>query len=160
MGQGSEAAHESFSQHPRYVEMCVRVMEAAVQQGLASSIPAWSQAVLQNIRATCKMPRAELTRFLAGLLLSYLHYVCLLCTVCCSQSAAVLCDFIVACVPILQEQLIVYGNIIGIYSWHTAAEDLDTLPRVSSTNCDIICPCSVFSVYIDSGGSWMRQLLS
>ncbi|KAL0048239.1 hypothetical protein WJX82_010821 [Trebouxia sp. C0006] len=63
VGQGSEAAPESFSQHPRYMEMCVRVMEAALQQGLASSIPAWSQAVLQNIRATCKMPRAELTRW-------------------------------------------------------------------------------------------------
>jgi len=72
VGQGSEAAPESFAQHPRYVEMCVRVMEAALQQGLASSIPVWSQAVLQNIRATCKMPRTELTRFLTGFVLSFL----------------------------------------------------------------------------------------
>lgn len=62
-GQGSEAAPESFLQHPRYVEMCVRVMEAAKQQGQASSIPAWSQAVLQNIRAICRPPRTELPRF-------------------------------------------------------------------------------------------------
>ncbi len=55
---------------------------------------------------------------------------------------------------------LIHGNIIGIYSQQTAAEDLDTSHRVSSTNCDIICPCSVFSVHIHSGGSWMRQLLS
>ncbi len=61
-GQVAEASPDSFSQHPRYVEMCIRVMDAALQQGLASSIPAWSQTVLQNIRTTCKLPRADLAR--------------------------------------------------------------------------------------------------
>ena len=115
MGQGSEAAPESFSQHPRYMEMCVRVMEAALQQGLASSIPAWSQAVLQNIRATCKMPRAELTRSLAGFLLSFLPQLC--------PALSAAANLQLCCVSLLlhvssyfRNSLLHHGNIIGMYT--------------------------------------------
>lgn len=57
-----EAGSDTFLQHPRYVEMCVLVMQAALQQGLASSVPSWCQTVLQNVRANCKVPRAEFAR--------------------------------------------------------------------------------------------------
>ena len=60
--QAVEPGPDSFLQHPRYVEMCVLVMQAAVQQGLASSVLPWGQAVLQNVRANCKMPPAEFAR--------------------------------------------------------------------------------------------------
>ena len=56
---GSEGAAEPFTQQARYVEMCVRVMHAAVQQGLAASLPAWSQTVLQNVKLLCTQPRVE-----------------------------------------------------------------------------------------------------
>ena len=60
--QAAEVIPDSFIQHPRYVEMCVRVMEAALQQGLESSLPAWSQTALQNIRNNCKLPPVEPAR--------------------------------------------------------------------------------------------------
>ena len=57
--QAPEVIPDSFTQHPRYVEMCVRVIEAALQQGLEGSLPAWSQTVLQNVRTNCKLPQVE-----------------------------------------------------------------------------------------------------
>lgn len=54
-----EQPTDTFSQQPRYVEMCVRVMETAEQQGLGSQLTAWSQTVLQNVQSLCKMPQVE-----------------------------------------------------------------------------------------------------
>ena len=64
--QVPEASPEAFTQQPRYTEMCVKVMEAAVQQGLANNLTAWTQTVLENMQSLCKLPKVEPERYCAS----------------------------------------------------------------------------------------------